>query len=558
MTEFLKLKKSNCKSCYKCIRNCPVKSIRFSGNQAYIIPDECILCGHCFVVCPQDAKVITDDTEKAKVLIASGAPVIASIAPSFIANYPSATIQSMELALKSLGFAAAEETAIGATIVKKRYEEMIDEKTQSIIISSCCHSINLLIEKHFPDALPYLAPVLSPMQAHAADIRRRYPDAKVVFIGPCISKKDEGARYEGFVDCVLTFEDLTKWMSSANVTVERQQDTSEKGRARFFPTTGGILKSMDCTSHDYDYIAVDGVENCINVLKDVINGNLEKCFIEMSACSGSCVNGPIMEKTHNNPVRDHIAVARYARSEDFDVDMPSPKDISKIHPYIGKNMRMPSENEITDILKQMGKTTPADELNCGTCGYNTCREKAIAVYNGKAEISMCLPYLKDKAESFSGNILRNTPNGVLVLNEELEVQEINDAALKIMNIRSASDVLGEQVIRILDPSPFMNVKVTGRNIRNERVYLAEYNKYVDETVIYDKSYRIIMCIMRDITDKEKAKEKRENVSRQAIDITDKVVEKQMRVVQEIASLLGETTAETKIALTKLKESLNDE
>ena len=210
------------------------------------------------------------------------------------------------------------------------------------------------------------------------------------------------------------------------------------------------------------------------------------------------------------------------------------------------------------ILREMGKTKPEDELNCGSCGYDTCREKAAAVYQGKADLSMCLPFLKDKAESFSNTVIRNIPNGIIVLNEELEVQQINAAAMQMMHIAQASDVLGEQVVRILDPHDFQEVQRSGQAIRNRRVYLAEYDKYVEETILLDHDFHILMCILHDITEMELEREKKAKVRQQAIDITDKVVQKQMRVVQEIASLLGETTAETKVALSKLKENLADE
>lgn len=206
----------------------------------------------------------------------------------------------------------------------------------------------------------------------------------------------------------------------------------------------------------------------------------------------------------------------------------------------------------------MGKTRPEDELNCGSCGYNTCREKAAAIYHGKAEISMCLPYLKDKAESFSDCIVNNTPNGLIVVNDNLEVQQINPTARKIMNVRSSSDVLGETIDRILDPAPFRRVLNSKRSLRNERAYLADYKKYIEETIVYDTTYNMLVCIMRDITDEEAEREKKESISRQTVEVADKVVDKQMRIVQEIASLLGETAAETKIALTKLKESISDE
>ncbi len=558
MSNCLTLKKSNCKNCYKCIRHCPVKSIRFSGNQAHIINNECILCGHCFVVCPQNAKEIVDETEKVKVLLQSGAPVYVSIAPSFVANYDGVGIGAMRAALQKLGFTDAEETAVGATIVKTEYERMLREDGRDVIISSCCHSINLLIQKYFPAELAYLADVLSPMQAHCTDIKRRHPDAKTVFIGPCVAKKDEAEYYEGIVDAVLTFEELTNWLKAENIELAQQMDHEEESRARFFPTTGGILKTMAQNAPGYTYMALDGVDNCIAALREIEQGHIHHCFIEMSACIGSCVGGPVMEKYHRSPVRDYQAVADFAGTRDFDVDQPDRFAVRKAFTAIERKAPAPSEAEIQSILRQMGKFKPSDELNCGSCGYNTCREKAIAIIQGKAEISMCLPYLKDKAESFSDNIVNNTPNGLIVLNENLEVQQINTAARKIMNIRSASDVLGEPVIRILDPKIYMDVLKNGRGVRDMRTYLAEYQKYIEQTVVYDKDYHLLISIMRDVTDEETEREKKENISRQTVEIADKVVDKQMRIVQEIASLLGETAAETKIALTKLKESISDE
>ena len=556
-SNFLTLKKSNCKNCYKCIRHCPVKSIRFSANQAHIIGNECILCGQCFVVCPQNAKEIASELEKVKVLIQSGDPVFVSLAPSFIANYDGIGINGMRSALKKLGFADAEETAIGATIVKTEYERMLAAETRDVVISSCCHSVNLLVQKYFPDEIKNLADVLSPMQAHAKDIKRRHPNAKVVFVGPCVAKKDEAEYYNGIVDAVLTFEEVTEWLKAEKIELVADMDDYEKSRASFFPTTGGILKTM-ARQADYTYLAIDGVENCIAALKDIESGKIHKCFIEMSACVGSCVGGPVMEKYRRSPVKDYAAVARYAGKKDFDVEMPDDESVKKEFTAIELRNGAPSEEEITAILKKMGKTRPEDELNCGSCGYNTCREKAAAIYHGKAEISMCLPYLKDKAESFSDCIVNNTPNGLIVVNDNLEVQQINPTARKIMNVRSSSDVLGETIDRILDPAPFRRVLNSKRSLRNERAYLADYKKYVEETIVYDTTYNMLVCIMRDITDEEAEREKKESISRQTVEVADKVVDKQMRIVQEIASLLGETAAETKIALTKLKESISDE
>ena len=558
MPNCLTLKKSNCKNCYKCIRHCPVKSIRFSGNQAHIIGNECILCGHCFVVCPQNAKEIVDETEKVRVLIQSGDPVVVSLAPSFVANYDGVGIESMREALKKLGFYDVEETALGATLVKREYDRILKEEDRDIVISSCCHSINLLIQKYFPRVLPCLADVLSPMQAHCEDIKRRIPGAKTVFIGPCVAKKDEAEYYEGIVDAVLTYEELTNWLKKEGIELRQEKSLDQHSLARFFPTTGGILKTMVKDAPNFTYMALDGVENCIAALKEIEQGRIHHCFIEMSACVGSCAGGPVMEKYGRSPLKDYLAVSGYAGDKDFEIEQPEIRELRKRFEPIEHRAGKPSEVEIRDILREMGKFKPSQELNCGSCGYDTCREKAIAIYQGKAEISMCLPYLMQKAENFSDTIARNSPNGILMLNDQLEVQQINPAALKILNLRSESTVLGDQVVRILDPTPFLKVKTTGRGIFHERTYLAEYDCTVEQTIVPAEDGRMLLCIMRDVTREEETRRQKEEISRQTAEVADKVVDKQMRIVQEIASLLGETAAETKIALSKLKESIANE
>lgn len=556
-TEFIKLKKINCQNCHKCVRYCPVKAIRYSGGAAHIIQNECILCGHCFVVCPHEAKTLDSELFDIQTYLNGGIRVVASLAPSFVANF-NAGIESMKEALLKLGFADVQETAIGATIVKNEYERLLKEEKKDVVITSCCHSINLLIQKHYPNELCYLADVLSPMQAHCQELKKQYPDAKTVFIGPCISKKDEAESYKQYVDNVLTFDELSKWLEDSGIEIKHDKDDLNQSKARLFPTTGGVIKSLNVQEEGYTYLAVDGVENCINVLKDIEKGGIHKCFIEMSACIGSCVGGPIMDKKATNTVRDYKAVVEYAGKEDFDVSQPNASEIRKRFDVIEQEAIYPSEDQIQEILRKMGKYSKEQQLDCGSCGYNTCRDKAIAVFQNKAEISMCLPYLKEKAESLNNNITTNTPNGIVVLNEKFEVQQINPAAKKILNIRRDSDILGEPIIRVMDIEAFARVLETGDAIVNELAYLADYRVYVERTISYDKEARAIVCIMRDVTDEQIEREKRVDVIRQTAEVADQVVEKQMRIVQEIASLLGETAAETKIALSKLKESISNE
>ena len=551
--ECLTLKKANCKNCYKCIRHCPVKAIRFSGNQAYIIQDECIMCGQCFVVCPQDAKQIVSEVGKVRVMLQSGAPVVASLAPSFIANYAGSGIEELREALKKLGFYDAEETALGATMVKREYDRMVAEENRDIIISSCCPSVNLLIRRYYPALLGYLAPVMSPMQAHCADIKRRIPGAKTVFIGPCVAKKEE-AQECGEVDAVLTFDELTEWLNQENITVQPASELKKGGRARLFPTAGGILRCMEKPNADYTYMAVDGAQNCLEVLEDLLHGGLHHCFIEMSVCTGSCVGGPVMEKFHRSPVRDYQAVDRVTGQRDFDLPQPSSAQLSQKRLPLIKERHLPSERELADILRQMGKKKPEDELNCGMCGYAPCRDKAIAVIMGRAEITMCMPYMKKRAESFSDKILSITPDAILAVDMDLRVQQINNAACEMFGVQP-SDIVGQSVSALVDEFDFVDLISSGEAAKEKFTYLAEYNLYLKQSLYYDASSGIVICIMKNIT---REKQRQNMVMRhktQVAGMADDIVDKQLRIVHEIASLLGESAAETKVAISKLKEAV---
>ena len=555
MREILGLKKTNCKSCHKCIRNCAVKSIRFTAGQAHIVEDECILCGRCFAVCPQDAKVIASDMEKVRIMLQTGT-VYASIAPSFAASYPGVGIDALEDALKKLGFAGAEETAVGATIVKKEYERILDEEKPNILVSSCCSSINLMLRKYYPEALFTLAPVITPMQAHCRDIKRRHPEAKTVFIGPCISKKSEAAE-EDAVDAVLMFDEFNRWLREEGIELSRREDIRKGGRARVFPTAGGIIETMD-KNPEYTYVAVDGVKKCMDVLDEIKEGRLHNCFIEMSACEGSCADGPILDKMKNTPAQNYLQVVRYAEKEDFAVEKYAKEEIAAVYEPSELEAEQPSEAEIKAMLLKMNKLSKEDELNCGSCGYCTCREKAIAIIQGKAEISMCLPYMLSQMENLSDSVVANFPDAILVLNDELEIQKINPKAKKILRIRDENDVMGEHIGRLLDPEPFEMVMLKKKDLMYEQLYLAEYECYVEQTIIYNREGHQFICILCDITADMALKEKKLANQNQAFEIANDMAKKQLKIVQSIASLLGETTADTLIALEHLKETIADD
>lgn len=561
--EILGLKKANCKNCHRCIRECPVKSIEFSSQQARIIKDECILCGRCVITCPQNAKVVRNDVAQVRQAMAEGRRVIASVAPSFIVDFPVEGIEQMRQLLAGLGFAGTEETAVGAHIVKSEYERIVRQAKQDVVITTCCPSVIKLIQKYHPQMLGCLAPVISPMDAHGKLIKEKDPDAYVVFIGPCISKKAEIEEYPTGIDCVLTFEEVRDWLAEAQISPPTVPCDKSGAMSRFFPKTGGIIQSMNRTGTGYRYYAIDGAEKCIQALKDLENGNLHHCFVEMSICEGSCINGPMVRSFRGGGMLEcHDKVTDYA-APGYPDHMDYRDFTPQYHFSLDKTVRpelvreqVPGEKELREILEKMGKFMPEQELNCGSCGYPTCREKAKAVYNGKAEITMCLPYMKERAESFSDKIISSTPNAILVLDENLVIQQLNQAACHLLGLSRPDQAVKKDVSELLDPTDFAYVLADGRSITDKKTWLGEVDRFVEETIVYDIDSKLLIALMKDITEQQRRERKAAELRQQTIEVTDRIVEKQMRVVQEIASLLGETTAETKVALTKLKKAVD--
>lgn len=541
----------NCKNCYKCIRSCPIKAISFENNRANIIHDECILCGTCYNICPQQLKEVRNDIQRVRGLLRRN-KVVASVAPSHVAYYENTDISAIRDALMKLGFFAVEETAIGATIVKKAYDEMINEG-RDVVISSCCHSINLLIEKRYPECLPFLADVLTPMQAHGLNIRERFGDVKVVFIGPCISKKDE-ADHSEYIDAALTFEELDRWLKEENIDLdtEKKAETVERSKARLFPKAGGIIDTMMCEREDYQYIVVDGLGNCMQTLEDIRNGDIHRCFIEMSACEGSCINGPVTRRKKASIAARLVNLNRYAGKQDFEYGNTTSKDIHQSYQAQQRTRVIPTEEEIERMLNKMHKAHKEDRLNCGCCGYDSCHDKAIAIIQGRANIDMCLPLLMEKSQSLSDTIVRNSPNGLMVLDEELSVQLMNRSMCRILGLEDVRSAIGQHVAMVMDPTDFYE-SLDGRTIYAKREYLAEYDRYVEKTIGHDSKFKVLVCVMKDITEEEKSRKAHKDLVDNTITITDSLLEQNMTSVHEIASLLGDTVAETKVALEKLKK-----
>ena len=557
MERCLVSKTDNCKNCYKCIRSCRLKAISFRDNRASIIPEDCVLCGSCYNICPQKLKVVRNDVDKVKQLIKEH-DVYVSLAPSFVSYYDQSDIETMRETLKKLGFKDVEETAIGATIVKDAYDRMLEEEDRDIIISSCCHTVNTLIQKHYPDCKKYLADVLSPMCAHGLNLKKRYEGCKVVFIGPCIAKKDEGDHHEQ-IDAVLTFEELDQWLENDHVELitTDNKEISEKSKARLFPTSGGILKTMACRNENYDYLVVDGMKNVISALKDIQEGRLHKCFIEMSSCQGSCVAGPISKRKKTSALIKTSLVDRYAGKKDFEYQGTEYEDIKTAYNGTPIQHRQPSEEEVEAMLEKMGKKDLKDRLNCGCCGYDSCKAKAIAIIRGNANIDMCLPLLMEKSQSLANNIVNNTPNGLMVLDEELNIGLLNNTMCQILSLDRPDDFIHQHVAALLDPTDFFEA-LAGKHITNQFEYLENYDRYIEKTISYDPKFKVLVCVVRDITKQQLQKMAHEKLVNDTIRITDSLLDQNMRSVHEIASLLGETAAETKVALENLKGLVKDD
>ena len=401
MSRYLDFKKAQCKDCYKCLRECPVKAIDVKEHQAKIIDDRCILCGRCTHVCPQNAKKVHSARDRVAALLQAG-DCVASVAPSFISSFGVEDFSVFKLALGKLGFRDAEETAVGAKVVVGEYRKLLESGKYPNLITSSCPAVNRMIQLYYPKALPFLAPVDSPMLAHAKILKQTHPGQKIVFIGPCIAKKQE-ADESGLVDGALTFEDLKEMFAEKGVHLDeivnvRFAEGGESNRARFFPISRGIIKSFDKMPEGYEYVAVDGVKRCADVLGGI--DKIKGVFLEINACEYACVNGPCSLTPEGGALSANAAIRRYVAK---DLAAPSSKplptyegiDFHRAYPRMRPGSFIVTERDIREILAKTGKMKPEDELNCGACGYNTCREKAWAVANGYADIDICLPYMRE-------------------------------------------------------------------------------------------------------------------------------------------------------------------
>lgn len=556
MNQYIRLAESNCRNCLRCVRVCPTKAMTYLDHQPKIIEEECILCGKCFTICPHAAKKVNSDLQLIKKWLTEE-KVVLSVAPSFVAIWPK--FKQLEKALLTKGFYKIEETALGAKLVSEAYGTLIKEQKMKNIISTCCPSVVSLVEKEYGDLVDQLAPIVSPMIAHAKDIKQRIPDAKVVFLTPCIAKqkeKDE-ERFKGVVDATISMQECMDLIcENTNSNEVEDWDDFEGSIARMYPTPGGIVKTLHHEGH-YKKVNAEGIDRIKEVLNSIRNGMLEGYFFELSACHESCMGGPLLVHCDHNEWLGQ-SVIRESVDENKKVH-PSIISESLYAKWTDQTVKHPHHEEetIQDILYMMGKTTVDKEYNCGACGYETCRDKAIAVIEGKADPKICLLSALERAESVSNLIIQNTPNGIVVLDKECNIVEINPSAKMLLN-QEGINVIGLPVQTILPNQELVDVILATRRIQYFRAAYPQYNCILEHAIMKLEAEEYYVLILMDLTVEETKEKVMKQIRQQTIEITQQVIDDQMRTVQEIASLLGETTAKSKVALTKLKKAMQED
>lgn len=396
-----------CRTCYTCVRECPARAIRISSGQAEVLVERCIGCGNCFRVCSQGAKQVYDSTDEVRHLLSSARPVSAMLAPSFPAAFSDIPHQTLVGMVRALGFDTVHEVGFGADLVAGAYKKLMTDFPQRRFIATTCPALVAFVELFHPDLKDRLAPVVSPMLAEARVLRHIYgPGRKLVFIGPCIAKKAEhDPDNPGEINGVLTFIELQKMLDHAGITPRTVQESDFDPPRAFlgalFPITRGILQAADINEDlmDGEVVAADGRADFIEAVKEMESGALDARMLEILCCSG-CIMGPGIQ----NPLplfSRRSMVSRYVRSRAHAgghletkkwTDRLTDLSLSRRFTCQKNTADLPSAADITAALHGMGKTRPTDQLNCGACGYDTCRDHAEAVVMGLAEPEMCLPY----------------------------------------------------------------------------------------------------------------------------------------------------------------------
>ncbi|MGP1587550.1 MAG: [Fe-Fe] hydrogenase large subunit C-terminal domain-containing protein [Treponemataceae bacterium] len=564
---------TECQDCYKCIRHCPVKAILVESGHAKIIPEQCVMCGTCVTNCPAKAKHIRDDLNRTRQFLKQKEKVYVSLAPSFVSEFSEYKPEQIIHALKMLGFAGVSETALGADFVSAQIaadmEDSFEGKIkQKLFLSSACPSVVKFIKQNMENFAPYITDRASPLLAHSRFLKEQFGnDIGVVFIGPCIAKKREADIWDS-VDLGLTFNVLRNWFSLEHINpAELQADETDffvpqrSAKGSLFPIDGGMIAAFKKYSKTkkINSMTICGIEEIKNSLKNFRVENLsEPLFMELLSCSGGCINGPGTDSSLSGAMK-RVSVLEYAQNSEATLNKQLLKKSPKITgtlPKIEIEYKIHSEEEIQQTLRSVGKFSINDEINCSSCGYNTCRQFAEAVLNQKAEKTMCVSYIKTLAQKKANSLIKAIPSGVVISDKNLKIIECNYNFASMMG----SDILemyevmpgleGASLEKIIDFSKyFLQVlAIKGPDVIEKEIQNGR--KIFHISVFAIEKEEIAGCVIEDITAPQVQK-------RRIIAQAKKVIDKNLSTVQKIAFLLGENAAESESILNSIIDSYSD-
>lgn len=542
---------TECTDCNKCIRECPVKGIKVKSGHAFIESELCILCGHCTQVCPRGAKKVRNDLDMVQDLIIHSRNVVASVAPSYLSEFPGISFEQINTVLLKLGFSKVQETALGAEIVS-RYIDKNRSEFSGINISSACPVTVNYIKKYRPEFTDCVMDIDSPLLAHCRKLKEE-EDCTVVFFGPCIAKKIESDLNPELLHAVLTFKNLKEWLNDEGLIIGDQCETPVEKRATngsFYPIEGGMLRSLKSSGSSKSSFSFSGISSIVSALDglDQSSEDFNGSFFELLACDGGCVNGP-GASCHSQTALKTINVLNGA-SINFEKASKDP-DIShswKIEPIKVESFL---ESEVLSVMKSIGKVEPSDEINCGACGYSTCREFALAMLSGKAETNMCLNYLRKLSDQKANALIHTMPSGVIMVDNNLNIIESNSAFASLMGedcstIYSVNDGLNGVALKKILPQYKSFQKCLNSGCSSETIIKVK-DKIIKCIVYSVVDYLVVGGIFRDVTEPRIQRER-------IISKAQEVLTKNVATVQQIAYLLGENAAESEVMLNSIIES----
>lgn len=565
---------ARCRDCNRCVRICPVKAVRKEGGQARVCPDSCVLCGICVRECPQGAKSYRSEVSQAEHLIRTAPLTAVSLAPSYMAAFTAAEQRGLPGVLRGLGFGIVAETAVGAEMVARASRMLIDRNQTGKFICTACPAVVRYVQWYKPEAAGALLPLVSPMVAHARYLKARYgPETAVVFVGPCIAKKDEAQRDEcqPGVDAVLTFDELTDWVRSRGLSFTRAEESAfddlRPADGRLFPVSGGFAKTAGLSTDRLDRMVlnVEGPEGVKDAIDYVLRAT-EPLVLEALMCPGGCLGGVgVSWDSGRLALRRNFlsslgsaAKADAARGLEGAAAMgPSvaatATDLTAHYAPAPKAVPPPDEALIREVLAKTGKQAPSDELDCGACGYDTCREKALAVIAGMAEIDMCLPYMRRSAELQTDAIIQNSPNAIVVLDRELRIVHLNTRFGEMF--LTSDQCRGRHISIFMDPEPYRQLLAGETDLYDETVQHSVYG-LVYRHLVYKvgaaDSVQIVGTLVN-LTQSSKQETELNALRREAVTRAEEVIDRHVEMAQEVAKQLAKSAAETRVTLARLTD-----